>query len=166
MNMGKRLKTIAILALLFLLLAMFWGIIGNYLLPKIDNPVSNTEGVNFISVTPILHVNNMEESLKYYKYTYGFETIEYNSKYYDLIYIKKGSAIIGFSQIDSTQHMVQLTNNIDLIFEIDQINKFYNSVKDKCDELSPVIMNPSGNKSFSVVDNNGFKLTFTEKIAN
>ncbi|MFC2140013.1 hypothetical protein ACFLR4_05055, partial [Bacteroidota bacterium] len=56
--------------------------------------------------------------------------------------------------------------SIIMYFEIENLDEYYKSLKDKCEIVNDVYYTDYGIKEFSVRDNNGYILIFGENLVN
>lgn len=159
--MRNRFKTIAILALLFILLAIFWGIVGNYLLPKKSISQDKDTAGNLQDVIPILYVNDMNESLNLYEDILGFDKID-STNDNNPVYLKCGSVIIGLSQKDETT-IHDSMGQTKLIFVVDNLDQVYKSIHDKYKTINPIKERLDKKKSFALLDYDKNILVFQEE---
>lgn len=123
------------------------------------------------SITPNIFVRNMDETISYYS-KLGFEVIMTVPEEGDFVWVMMtaGKVSFMFQTFDSLGEELPEISRKDggsLLFYIQTtgIEDFYNSIKDKVKILKGLEKTFYGATEFSVLDNNGYVLTFAEDQA-
>lgn len=169
--------------------------IGNIILigvEVIDNSVTDSEKnkiikqenqkMRFTKLTPNLSVNNVKDTVLYYRDILGFKLemvvpnnrniIEHSlndSKTYNCSMMSKDEVFVMFLEENSFKNDIPLfkntTRSASLLFYIDveDINTIYDSIKEKVEIVKNLETTWYGMKEFYIKDCNGYILGFGEK---
>jgi len=127
--------------------------------------------MKFNSVTPNLLVESVDETIKYYSDKLGFtvmRTVPPTSPL-DWAMVKREDVIVMFQTKKSiTSELTRLTGslgtpNMTLYIKLDGIGELYEMVRDEVEMIADLEETFYGTREFSIMDLNGFVLTFAEE---
>lgn len=132
-------------------------------------------------INPNLMVKDVKETVKFYKNNLGFELVMAVPETQDgilnkipedkkIIYalVKNGDVEIMFQAEESFKEDVFVLKNSQMgasctfYIELENLENFYKSIKDKVDVTKELFTTWYGMKEFYIRDNNGYILTFAE----
>lgn len=165
--MKPRIKTVAILTGLFLFVSLFWALIGNLLFDNKNRGDTKSGNSYFIKVTPILQVEQIDATIDYYKDILGFEVAIDHQVSDESIYtvLEKDNTQLIFQKAETSNienRKDRPGNIIQLNFEIDNIEKYYQLISNKSKIIKDIQKTGNGKYEFTVEDINGYLLIFTE----
>lgn len=173
--MNSKIKTVLILSGLFLIVSLFWVMIGNFLFDSKPVIQNKEEAVTtFKKVTINLMVENVNRSIEFYKDTLEFKVTATlpDSGNYEFAIMNKDDVEIMLQSMSSMPEDIRhlwgdtIGGSITLYYEIESIDEYYNRVKEKCEIIHDMNETFYGMKEFTIRDNNGYLLTFAEEIKN
>ncbi len=117
-----------------------------------------------------LHVPDFKKTIGFYQIL-GFDVVWINDRY---LVMKKGKSYLNFNEGSARVYQQSYFRNfpqntkrgyaVEIVIPIDNIKRFYDSVKDKVKIVQPLILKRWGKKDFRVEDPFGFYLRFTERF--
>ncbi|WP_239617985.1 VOC family protein [Cohnella mopanensis] len=124
------------------------------------------------SITANLKVNNVKDTLVFYKDVLGFEVIvtvpEYDQPVLDWGMVKNGGAELMFQETASLEGEYPVLRNhsgvgcLSLFIKVNDLEGLFDKIKDKVEVLKPIHKTFYDVNEFAILDNNGFVLTFAE----
>ena len=124
------------------------------------------------SLSPNIFVEDMHKTIAFYK-VLGFEvvlTVPETGTDFVWAMMQNGGVTIMFQTFESLGHElpeIHRTNGASqlLYIKLKNIHAFFDALKDKVTILKPLETTFYGATEFSIVDNNGYVLTFAEDLA-
>ncbi|MBE9916629.1 bleomycin resistance family protein [Paenibacillus donghaensis] len=124
------------------------------------------------SITANLKVNNVKETLAFYKDVLGFEVIvtvpEYEQPVLNWGMVKNGGAELMFQEKENLEEEYPVLKNdsdarcLTLFIKVNDLEGLFAKIKDKAQVIKSIHKTLYDKKEFAIVDNNGFVLTFAE----
>ncbi len=124
------------------------------------------------SITANLKVNNVKETLAFYKDVLGFEVIvtvpEYEQPVLNWGMVKNGGAQLMFQEKANLEDEYQVLKNdsgtgcLTLFIKVNDLEELFTQIKDKAQVIKSIHKTFYDTKEFDILDNNGFVLTFAE----
>lgn len=105
----------------------------------------------------MLWTGDIEESIEFYTSHLGFKCTERNIES-GWATISKEDVNIMFALPDSEAPFEMFTGS--LYFKVENLEEFYENIKDNVDLASEIEENEKNKKEFSIFDNNGYILQF------
>jgi len=127
----------------------------------------------FKSITPNLMVESVDETVEFYCGILGFSIMasvpESNGKLLFAILVKDSLSIMAQERKSLIEEYPVLSDckvqpSGTLYITIDNFIEFYEQLRGKCNVLCDVHTTSYGAKEFAIRDNNGYVLTFAEKL--
>lgn len=125
-----------------------------------------------ISITANLKVDNVKETILFYKDVLGFEIVmtvpEYDQAKLNWGMVKNNEAVLMFQEkYNLEEEYPALKNNtgtgcLTLFIKVENIEEFYNNIKGKVNIIKDIHSTFYGTKEFAILDINNFILTFAE----
>ncbi len=113
--------------------------------------------MKFKSVTPMLWTGDIEESIEFYTNHLGFQCKERNIEN-GWATISKEDVDIMFALPNSEAPFEMFTGS--LYFKVENLDEFYDTIKDNVDLASELETSEKNVKEFSIFDNSGYILQF------
>lgn len=120
------------------------------------------------SISPNIFVKDIDETLKFYK-VIGFEKVMTVPEEGDFVWAMMtcGNVNFMFQTFDSLGNELpsisrEKGGSLLLYIQIKEIRKYYNKIRDKVEVIKDLEKTFYGATEFSIIDNNGFVLTFAE----
>ena len=116
----------------------------------------------FNSLTPLLEIENMDETIEFYESILDFKCIERHNNEWAVV--NKDDVFIMFSQrlLKNEHPNTYMTGS--LYLNVDDIDVIWQILKDKVSVCFPIENFDYGMREFSIYDNNGYKLQFGQEI--
>ncbi|TVX97722.1 VOC family protein [Cohnella terricola] len=124
------------------------------------------------SIIANLKVNNVKETLAFYKDVLGFEVIdtvpEYEQPVLNWGLVKNGGAQLMLQEKANLEEEYPVLKSdsgagcLTLFIKVNDLEGLFAQVKDKAQVIKSINKTFYGTKEFAIVDNNGFVLTFAE----
>ena len=127
--------------------------------------------MQFSALTPSLLVDDIHETVEYYQTHFGFETLQAlpnASEAMECALMKRNSVVLMFqckaNLKSKLANRVSSTTGagISLMIEVDDAGELFDSVLDKVELVTELEESTAGGLEFSVLDPNGYLITFTE----
>lgn len=120
------------------------------------------------SISPNIFVKDIDETIKFYK-VIGFEKVMSVPEEGDFVWAMMtcGNISFMFQTFDSLGNELpsisrEKGGSLLLYIQIKEIRKYYNKIRDKVEVIKDLEKTFYGATEFSIIDNNGFVLTFAE----
>lgn len=120
------------------------------------------------SISPNIFVKDIDETIKFYK-VIGFEKVMTVPEEGDFVWAMMtcGNVNFMFQTFDSLGNELpsisrEKGGSLLLYIQIKEIRKYYNKIRDKVEVIKDLEKTFYGATEFSIIDNNGFVLTFAE----
>jgi len=120
------------------------------------------------SISPNIFVKDIDETIKFYK-VIGFEKVMTVPEEGDFVWamMTYGNVNFMFQTFDSLGNELpsisrEKGGSLLLYIQIKEIRKYYNRIRDKVEVIKDLEKTFYGATEFSIIDNNGFVLTFAE----
>lgn len=116
-----------------------------------------------------LMVNEVKPSIDFYQQVLAFDLIEAERDQNDEIYwalMGKDGFLISFKQAKRLQDEVAFFKNrpiggsICMVFQVENLTEIYQQVENACEIINHPHLTPCGTHEFSLLDNNGYIMTF------
>ncbi len=167
-------KSYAFIAILFIIIGVLWGIVGKNILTTDNNQIEKGVSNMFESITTNLMVENVNKSLEFYVGVLGFEKLQTvpDSGDYVFAHINKDSVNLMLQKFDSSGTEIpyfknkEIGGSFTLFVVVENVEEIYNNVKDNYKVISEMKETFYGMKEFSLLDPDGYVLTFAERISN
>jgi catechol 2,3-dioxygenase-like lactoylglutathione lyase family enzyme len=118
--------------------------------------------MNLQSLSPILWVKNLQETIRFYENALGFVC---QSNFPNFASLSKGDVQIMFICPEETFfEKPMLTGSIYIFTE--NVNEVWDVVKDKVEIKTAIADREYWMRDFSILDNNGYELVFGQDISN
>lgn len=122
------------------------------------------------NLTPNLMVYNVNDTIDYYETYFNFKLVQTvpEEGQFQWAMVNAGNVNLMFQTIDSLRNDLPQFEDLEpgggltLFFEVDDVEKLYNSVKDNVEVIVEFHKTYYGMNEFSIRDLNGFLLTFAE----
>lgn len=155
--MKTGLKGFLALLIGFVIVSLFWYVLS----AKFINVPDGSDGTvaGFKGMMPVLNTPDVRETIGFYKDSFGFEKKDsfFDEGEYQWAVIEKDSLKIMLQNNDS---LSVIDGTVSLIVKVEDIDKLYEQLKNKCEIVEPMDVTPEGGKGFSVKDNNGYVVIF------
>lgn len=117
----------------------------------------------FTNITPNLTTNDIDHTLKFYCDILGFTLIKKipEQGYADWILLKKDKVMLMFQKVNL--HNARTGCN-SLYIQVKNIRPFHDSLEDKVEIVSELEHTFYDTIEFSILDNNGYLITFAEFV--
>lgn len=125
-----------------------------------------------ISLTPNLKVEDVKETIKFYKNVLNFEIVltvpDYEKEKLNFGMVKNGEVCIMFQEKLSLEEEYSIlkggvnTKGLTLFAKVDNLEELYENVKTKARVIKEIHNTFYNTKEFAILDNNGFVLTFAQ----
>jgi uncharacterized glyoxalase superfamily protein PhnB len=128
--------------------------------------------MSLLSVTPNLMVYNVEETVEYYQNNFGFVLLETvpEKPSYDWAMMKKDNVVLMFQSKKSLESEIEVLKTqkpgggVTLYIKTDNVEQLYEEVNEKVEIVSDLEHTFYGTKEFSIIDLNGYVLTFAQHV--
>ncbi|MCX6150102.1 MAG: hypothetical protein NTX22_06230 [Ignavibacteriales bacterium] len=133
---------------------------------------STLEKINLKKLTPNLMVNNIDSSVQFYKNIIGLEPVLYypDSLNIQFVILAKGNIELMLQKKESFVDELnefgdkQAGGTFNLYFEVNEILMVYEKAISKSIIIKELHQTLYGTKEFTIKDNNGYILTFSEPL--
>lgn len=125
-----------------------------------------------ISLTPNLKVEDVKETIKFYKDVLDFEIVltvpEYEKEKLNFGIVKNGEVFIMFQEKSNLEEEYPNlkggvdTKGLTLFVKVDKVEELYERVKTKAHIIKEIHDTFYNTKEFAILDNNGFVLTLAQ----
>ncbi|BBI31057.1 VOC family protein [Cohnella abietis] len=125
-----------------------------------------------LSVTANLKVDNVKETLEFYKEVLGFEVVvtvpEYDQPVLNWGMVKNNGAELMFQEKSSLEEEYPVLKSnggvggLSLFFKVEDIGSTFEKIKGKATVIKEIHTTFYDTKEFAILDNNGFVLTIAE----
>ena len=116
----------------------------------------------FNNLTPLLEVENMDETIAFYETILDFKCIDrYNDEW---AVVQKDDVSIMFSERFFTDDYPSTYMTGSLYVHTDDIDVIWQILKDKVHVCYPIENFDYGMREFAIYDNNGYRLQFGQEI--
>lgn len=156
----------------FIFIAVLWSIVVTNIKEEPIKKPSKGDGMKYNQITTNLMVDSVNETAQFYKDVFGFEILDKVPDSGELAF-----AIIGR---DSVQLMLQTVKSLGddvpylsskdiggsftLFIVVEGVDEIYEKAKEHCEILVDMKITFYDMKEFTVKDNNGYVLTFAERV--
>lgn len=171
MQVKSKVSGFIYLVIVFVIIALIWITIGYFFLN--EKEVKNHKGdVMYQKITANLMVQNVNETAEFYKKYFGFRTTVTvpDSGDFDFAILNADKVELMFQKIESLGDDVPYLKNMPvggsftLFIEVSNVDEIYNRFKGEVEILVDMKTTFYGMKEVTVKDNNGYVLTFAEKV--
>lgn len=124
------------------------------------------------SITANLKVNNVKDTLVFYKEVLGFEVIvtvpDYEEPVLNWGMVKNGGAELMFQEKVNLEEEYPVlkeqggTGGLSLFIKVDDVERVFENIQHKVQVITPIHKTFYDTKEFAILDNNGFVLTIAE----
>ncbi|MEY4835122.1 MAG: hypothetical protein RI980_1237 [Bacteroidota bacterium] len=119
--------------------------------------------IKFQPIKPMIWTDKLEETIDYYVNTLGFICGEYNKKWnWASLYKDEAEIMIAAPNEHISFEKPIFTGSF--YINVDQVDKLWNNLKDKCKICYELEEFPWGMREFAIYDNNGYLLQFGQDI--
>jgi len=118
--------------------------------------------MSFNSLTPLLEVENMDETIAFYETILDFKCIERQNNEWAIV--QKDDVSIMFSDRFYKDEYPNTCMTGGLYINTDNIDVIWQILKDKVRVSYPIEDFEYGMREFSIYDNNGYRLQFGQEI--
>jgi uncharacterized glyoxalase superfamily protein PhnB len=125
-----------------------------------------------ISITANLKVNNVKETLEFYKEILGFEVVVtvpgYDQPVLNWGMVKNKGAELMFQEKGNLEEEYPIlkgqdgVSGLSLFVKVEDIEGLFGKIKGKAEVIKEIHETFYGTKEFAILDNNGFVLTLAE----
>lgn len=155
--------------ILFFLIAVLWGVIGNIFFSDLEKPEQFSK---LKKVTTNLIVEDVNETIKFYNSILGLEAVQTypDSGKYDFALLSQGDIevmIQSKKSIDKELDIFKGNNiagTISLYFDVINIDSLYNKISDKVEVIKEINNTFYGTREFAITDNSGYLIIFAEDL--
>jgi uncharacterized glyoxalase superfamily protein PhnB len=116
----------------------------------------------FNNLTPMLEVENMDETIVFYETILDFKCLERHNDEWAMV--QKDDVSIMFSDRFFTQDYPSTYMTGSLYIHTDDIDVIWQILKDKVHICYPIENFDYGMREFAIYDNNGYRLQFGQEI--
>ena len=128
--------------------------------------------MSLLSVTPNLMVHNVEDTIEYYKKHLGFVLLKTlpEPPPFDWAMMKKDNVVLMFQSKKSLENEIEILKTqkpgggTTLYIKTDNIENLFDEIKENTEIISELEHTFYGTKEFSMIDLNGYILTFAEEV--
>lgn len=171
MKTNTGLKNIFFIAAVILAFALMWSFIGKASFINVEKE-KEEKGMDFKAVTTNLMVKSVNENIKFYNDVFGFEVVMTvpDSGEYNFAMINRGGVNLMLQKTESLKEDLpgfqgdEIGGSFTLFFQVTAVEELYQKAKEHCKVIVELHETFYGMNEFTVLDMNGYYLTFAEEI--
>ena len=171
MQNKSKLSGFIFLIIVFVVIAVLWIVVGYFFLNKNENQKEGDKAM-FKKITTNLMVKSVNKTADFYNKYFGFQTVVTvpDSGEYDFAILNADSVELMLQKVESLGDDVPylsgqpIGGSFTLFIEVENVDEIYNRLKDDVEILVDMKTTFYGMKEVTVKDNNGYVLTFAEKV--